>query len=270
MRAALALLALASLLACLWWAVPQRIDTQQTIGVPPLPHYATETAVTDLTAPDAIPLQIARDRLAARPSATERGSASDRERTLDFLDELLAKMSDREIVDAISQLTELEAEDFETIRDVRKHVHRLAEIAVGIPLAEDSPGTPVTFGRSVNPEGRTVLEDSVFHDRVRAIYAVFPVDPLESDAVYVKWSAVDATEPLHLDRYPVDTSRDQNYVWLEPGEAWSEGSYQVDVYAADEELTLLASGRFEIVPIAQLDLEDAESIKKIAALGAAK
>jgi len=57
---------------------------------------------------------------------------------------------------------------------------------------------------------------------------------------------------------------------LEPGAGWGEGSYQVDLYAADDELTLLASGRFGIVSITQFDNDGAEPGKKTAALVAAK
>jgi len=271
MRGPLTLCSAVALLGCLWLSVPQKIDTQRTIDGPPLPRDPTLARVAgDLSDSDTSRLQIGRSLLAARPSVKEPNRASDPERTLDFVGELLEQMNDREIIDAVSQLTELEAEDFQTIRDIRKHVHRLTEIALGPALPEDSGGAPVTFGRSVDPEGRTVLESSAFHDRVRAIYAVFPTDPLMDDAVYVKWHRIGAPEPLHLDRYSVDPARDQNYVWLEPGDGWDEGPYQVEVYAGDEELTPLASGRFDIVSIARFTPESSLPGRKTAALEQAR
>ena len=269
MKGAWALAASVTVLGSLWIAAPQGIDSRQTNAGPTRPRDASEVArLHGFPAAEAGRLTLEQALPHSRPSAAEAAGASDPSRTLDFVAEVLATLNDREILDAVSRLTELDEEDFDTIQDLRKHVLRLVEVAVGPPLPESAEIAPVDFARSVNPDGDAVLEDFLFHDRSRAIYAVFPTDSLPNDAVYVKWQRSDASEPLHLDRHSVDPSRDRNYVWLEPGDGWSEGTYRVEVYAANEELTPLAVGRFGVVPIAQFPGDDADAEKTAALLTA--
>ena len=258
----------------LWVLTPQRIEPRPTISRPARSGGASEIAVGKLSSAAVARMLLERGSADPRRSSThptnQQGGISDRERALAFIRELLAKMNDREIIDTVSGLTELDAEDFDDIRDVRRHVLRLAEIATGLPVPVSAEDTPVVFARSVDPDGQTVLEDLAFHDRVRAIYAVFPTDAPPSDAVYMKWQRTDASEPLHLDRHSIETSRDRNYVWLEPGDGWSEGTYQVEVYSADDELTPLAIGRFDIVPIDRFTPDGTGHGRKSATLTAAQ
>lgn len=243
------LTASAALLGSLWLLAPQRIETQQTTASSSGSGVASEVARSEGVSA-AADLFLARAISDPSLAALSGSVPADWEQTLEFLRELLATMSDREIIDAVVRLTELEAEDFDSIRDVRGHVLRLAEIAVGKEHLGGDGVAPVIFARSVDPGGQNVLEDSAFHDRNRAIYAVFPTTP-RSDAVYVKWQRSDAAEPLHLGRHPIDTARDRNHVWLEPADGWGPGTYRVEVYTADAEVTPLAVGRFEIVPVAR-------------------
>ncbi len=126
------------------------------------------------------------------------------------------------------------------------------------------------FARSVAPNGQTVLEGSAFHDQSRAIYAVFPTPSPASDAVYVKWQSTGSSEPLHFDRHPIEPSLQQNYVWLEPGDGWSAGTYQVEVFLANDAVSPLAVGRFDIIPIALYTPDGEGHREKIAELTSAK
>jgi len=265
-----------SLAGILWALASQRVDTQPTIAPPPPLSIAAEFASRSAPSADALFVHgsvTEAGRLLQEPGILESrlslgngAGVSDRERALGRIRELLAKTSERDIIDAVSDLTALEAEDFDDIRDVRKHVLRLAEIATGETVPRGAGVTPVIFARSVAPNGQAVLEGAAFHDQSRAIYAVFPTNPPASDAVYVKWQSIGSSEPLHFDRYPIESSSEQNYVWLEPGDGWSEGTYQVEIFRANDEVTPMATGRFEIVPFAQFTPSGDGHAKKIAAL----
>ena len=49
-----------------------------------------------------------------------------------------------------------------------------------------------------------------------------------------------------FDRYPIGAIDRDSYVWLSQPEGWSEGAYEVTIYAAEESLDPIAVGSYEV------------------------
>jgi hypothetical protein len=50
-----------------------------------------------------------------------------------------------------------------------------------------------------------------------------------------------------LQRYRVSAGDRYSFVWLKRPQGWDPGNYEVEVYAANDELTPLAWGRYSVV-----------------------
>jgi hypothetical protein len=99
--------------------------------------------------------------------------------------------------------------------------------------------------RKTTRNSRTLARDR-FDAGDSRIYAFFPTDRYERDTVMIKWLRGDRNQILAFERYPIRPGDAHGYVWLRPRGGWEPGQYQVNVYAADEEVTLLAHGRYRV------------------------
>ncbi len=152
----------------------------------------------------------------------------------------ISTMSDRELHSIVASLAHLSPEVLDEVTDVRAFAARLAEVAL-----EDI----VESGRDMSHSDRVVfatrptMEDpgSLAWDREDVddsrIYAFFPTERYEQDAVMVRWFRSDRPQILAFERYPINSGEAYGYVWLHPKGGWEPGQYQVDVYSADEEVT---------------------------------
>ena len=164
----------------------------------------------------------------------------------------ISTMSDRELHSIVASLAHLSPEVLDEMTDMRAFAVRLAEVAmedIVEPGREMSDADRVVF-TTRPPRPTTVDPESVAWDRFDAddsqIYAFFPTDDYEQDAVMIKWLRSDRPQILLFERYPIDPDDTHGYVWLRPKDGWEPGQYQVAVYAADEEVTLLAQGRYSV------------------------
>ena len=158
-------------------------------------------------------------------------------------------MSDRELHSIVASLAHLSPEVLDEVTDVRAFAARLAEVAM-----EDivEPGTEMSDADRVVFATRPTVADpgSLAWDRYDVddsrIYAFFPTDHYEQDAVMVRWFRSDRPQILAFERYPINSGDAYGHVWLHPKGGWEPGQYQVDVYSADEEVTPLAQGRYAV------------------------
>lgn len=93
-------------------------------------------------------------------------------------------------------------------------------------------------------------------DDSRIVAHMPAIDPevLGSKAL-VSWSRVDDGEVLLLNTLAMDRESHRNNVWLEKPAGWAPGNYRVAIYSGDEQLTLLSSGQFQIMPSSSMQPE---------------
>ena len=162
----------------------------------------------------------------------------------------IAGLSDLELIDTVSSTALFSEAELEEISDVRGFAERLASIALSgvvTPPAEiPREAMPVEFSTSVEPDNTPTVPSEVFGSDSDRIYAVFPTDQYGSDSVLVKWQRLDQPELLVFDRYPIGAIDRDSYVWLSQPEGWSEGAYEVTIYAAEESLDPIAVGSYQV------------------------
>jgi hypothetical protein len=64
----------------------------------------------------------------------------------------------------------------------------------------------------------------------------------------VSWSRIEDGESLLINTMAMDPTLPRNNVWLENPAGWQPGNYRVAIYSGDEQLTLLSSGQFQVLP----------------------
>ncbi len=162
----------------------------------------------------------------------------------------IAGMSELELIDTVSGTALFSESELEEIADVRGFAERLARIALSgvvTPPAEiPARAMQVEFSTSVESDNTPTAPSDAFGSDSDRIYAVFPTDQYGLDTVLVKWQRLDQPELLVFDRYPIGAVDRDSYVWLGQPEGWSEGSYEVTIYAAEESLDPIAVGSYEV------------------------
>ncbi len=163
---------------------------------------------------------------------------------------LIAGMSDFELVDTVTGTSLFSAEELDEISDLRGFAERLATIALSgvVTPPADFPAQAehVEFSRTVGVDNTPGLASEVFYSDAGRIYAVFPTDRYDRDTVLVKWQRMDRPQLLVFDRYDISAEDTYSYVWLNQPGGWSEGSYEVTMYAADESLEPIAAGAYDV------------------------
>ena len=167
----------------------------------------------------------------------------------DLAKQAVTAMSDAELSSVLMSTVQLSEEEIGDVRDVRAFANRMLEVAMqGITEAEEeTPGmSRVLFHQGGSAETSRAAPGARFPSGRGRIFATFPTPESERRRVLVKWFRTDRPRILLMQRYPLRAGDTSGYVWLDPENGWEIGNYQVNVYAADEAVTLLASGRYEI------------------------
>ena len=159
-----------------------------------------------------------------------------REQELDarqIVADAISTMSDRELHSIVASLAHLSPEVLDEVTNVRAFAARLAAVAMaGVvePARAMSDADEVVFAtRPTIPDPESLALDRYDVDDSR-IYAFFPTDRYEQDAVMVRWLRTDRPQILAFERYPINSGDAQGHVWLHPKGGWQPGQYQVDVY----------------------------------------
>ena len=161
----------------------------------------------------------------------------------------IAAMSDAELSAALMSTVQLSQDELGEVRDIRAFAGRMLEVAMlGVVEADQEvPGTArVSFSQDGPGDVTTATIGGRFPAGSQRIFANFPTPDPERGQVLVKWFRTDRPRILLMQRYPLRPGDRSAYVWLDSEGGWTPGNYQVDVYAADEAVTPLASGRYEI------------------------
>lgn len=192
-------------------------------------------------------------RLAARvnslESLTEQLQQNNRD---ELLEGLFASMSDEELRGMLARTANLSPEELDDVRDIRTFAARLAEVAVeDLVEPADTEEPAGELGRVIfatRPETTIPksIEQRFFAPSDTRIYAIFPTQGYQREAILAKWYRRDRIQILLFGRYSIAQGEAHSYVWLAPEGGWEPGEYQVDIFAADEAVTALASGRYRV------------------------
>lgn len=163
----------------------------------------------------------------------------------------IANLGERELRSIVASAASLNAEELEAIEDMPAFAARLAEVAmedIVEPGADPAGADRVFFTTSPETNDPASLARSRFTPQEARIYAVFPTADYAQGAVMIKWFRSDPPQILLFKRYAIRPGDRYGYVWLQPKGGWEPGPYHVDVYAADEAVTRLARGHYNVAP----------------------
>jgi hypothetical protein len=180
--------------------------------------------------------------------------ASEREKLESLISHSFATMSDRQIIEVLSDHTAFKEEELEEVRDLRGFIERLLSVwfmppgseAAEVQEVEGAPVVAVEFSRRVDLENRPRSDGAQFDSGARRIYATFPTDDRTDGEVMVVWRDLDRSEVLTFARYPIESSKTTNFVWLKQPTAWSPGTYSVEIFTADAAMEPLAKGTYQV------------------------
>ena len=158
-------------------------------------------------------------------------------------------MSEEELAASLASFTDISSEKITNSDEPRALAHRLAELAMEGFLDfsnQDAAGMEsVSFSEDGTAESLSTSDVGKFGGDGR-IRATFPMGAYKGDEVFVKWTRLDDPKIMLFNHYPIRPSSAHNYVWLEPEDGWDAGEYQVNFYTADDALTPLSWGRYQI------------------------
>ena len=229
-----------------------RIPGESTADTPPTKitlHQEAQSARPDFPAPS-FPTEFW--SLAGRVASLESLIEDLQQGRNDFRalgEQAVAAMSDAELSATLMSTVRLSEEELGDVRDLRAFAGRMLEVAM---LGVTEPGEslpdaePIRFSRTARggESGKTL--GARFPEGRGRIFATFRVRDPSRGRVLVKWFRADRPHILLMQRYSLKAGEESGYVWLEPDGGWESGTYQVDVYAADEAATAIATGRYEI------------------------
>ncbi len=163
------------------------------------------------------------------------------------------QLHDDELLDLVQTYTGLIPQDLPEDVPVVDFAERLGEIyysdsfeRAGNQLDDPILASHVEFDIHCDEDNRTVEARQGFAADNRRIYASFESSGYNEKNVMVKWSRVDSPEVLVYDKYPVNTGKGHNYVWLERPNDWESGYYQVEIFSLADNLSLMARGDYEV------------------------
>jgi hypothetical protein len=179
---------------------------------------------------------------------------SEREKFESLIRDSFATMSDREIIELLSEHTAFKEEELEEVRDLRGFIERLSSVwftppepeVAEVQEFEEAQVVAVEFSRRVDLENRPRSDWAHFDSAARKIYATFPTDGRAESEVMVVWRDLGRSEVLAFARYPIESSKATNFVWLKQPKAWSPGTYSVEIFTADAAMEPLAKGTYQV------------------------
>ncbi|HEY4066308.1 MAG TPA: hypothetical protein VGM74_05375 [Burkholderiaceae bacterium] len=126
-------------------------------------------------------------------------------------------------------------------------VHRLLDGRVE-PNARDSAA--LVFGPAAGAAPADGSVKIALAAQERFVQATLPLGAAATgDSVIVRWRSLDDSSVLELSVQAIASNpTDAPEIWMHRTTDWTAGHYRVEVLSADPQLSLLASGDFEIVP----------------------
>ena len=166
-----------------------------------------------------------------------------------FVTAAIESASEEELLEVVGAITHLDPGSMRSSHDPRRFARRLAEVAWDEPLEsrpQEATEQVVAFSRTADPVDLEESSEPVFSRDADRIYAAINLDGYEGGRVMVKWFNRDTRkiETLRSFRY----GRDDRGVWafVSRSTGWEPGSYQVNVYTQDDEMTLIAQGGYSV------------------------
>ena len=184
----------------------------------------------------------------ALESTVTASSTGDAEEYLGAADDLNSSADN--VVYSLAQMTDFSVAELQSMSDVQAFSERFINMATaGLLTAEQNDSgdvLPVNFSAQPADAGDYMSYATEFGSDIGRIFANFSTVNYAAPTVIAKWYRSDVPEVYSFRRYPVDALQAENYVWFQPDGGWSPGEYGLDIISADEDLRVLASGRFVV------------------------
>jgi hypothetical protein len=180
------------------------------------------------------------------------GSPGSRDKWESAIDRYYAETTDREIIEELVEQTHYTREELERVKDLRAFLKRNAQVLLGglgldAELSELGQfQSEIAFSRRVDVDNTARLAQTEFGPETRKLYAVFSSAGLPVDEVTVVWRDLDRQKILIYQRYPIEATQENSFVWFRQPEAWPAGEYAVEIYTGDEAMEPIAVGSYSV------------------------
>jgi hypothetical protein len=165
---------------------------------------------------------------------------------------LVEHMNEGELYSLLYDLTSLHRSHLQDVEDVRRFASRLAEVALSgtfEPLDEAKPAntSEVLFSTERELVDPAAVASTRFSSDVSVIHAIFPVGELENTHAVLKWIRLDPAQIVTIRRLGLYSQGEAYFSYgIRRSDALQPGPYRVALYHADDELTPIASGSYEV------------------------
>jgi len=166
--------------------------------------------------------------------------------TVEKVTEIIEDMSPGDLSLAINSLTGMDREEIQSLGDTHSFSKNLVKVVLRNTRIDPTEGVVgVTFGTKTDSDNIVQDPQERFTASIDRIYASFALPTQSHEKIMVKWFRVTPYSLQIMNRYRINPSKEYNFVWFRPSN-WEPGLYAVEVFSMDSDLTLLASGSFEI------------------------
>ena len=166
--------------------------------------------------------------------------------TVDKVTDIIDSMSPGDLNLAINTLTGLDKDEIKELGDLSNFSKSLVQVVMRNSSAEKTNKVAsISFGTEANSDNSVTAPQDTFTNSTNRIYASFSLPQGAHEKIMVKWFRNSPYTLQIMNRYHINPHKEYNYVWFRPS-SWAPGLYSVEVFAMNSDLTLLASGNFEI------------------------
>ena len=168
-------------------------------------------------------------------------------------------LDDQEILGLIQSFINIDSDDVPSQMPIKDFAAKLVEIAAhGVLTPAQGESTtngptplPVYFDTSTNQDFSVLDPKETFLSEENKIFAAFDSSHLTDDnvlvdSVLVKWYRTDQPQVLLMKSFPIRPLSNYNHIWLERPQGWPMGDYQVEIYSFQDDLDVIASGKYNI------------------------
>jgi len=166
-------------------------------------------------------------------------------------------LSDDALILVLKNFANIDVADIPQNVTVTDFVARFAEIAAkdlllssqcGFAFTEpsDFPNKPVLFDTTTGRKGVPLNPRTVFSQNEGSIYAIFDTTDYPYHQVLAKWIDVESSRVYLMDKIKVKPMTAYNHIAFDLSSPWPQGQYIVEIYSLDNNLSLMASGQYEV------------------------
>jgi hypothetical protein len=176
------------------------------------------------------------------------------------IDELISqkleamKIDDQGMLLLIQSFINIDSDDVPLQMPIKDFAVKLIRIAAnGVlsplqsePIKNDALPLPIYFDTSTNTDYSVSEDREAFSPEETKIFAAFDSSQLTDDNVLVKWYRADQPKIFLMESLPISPLSNNNHIWLDQPKGWSRGDYIVEIYSLQDNLNLIASGKYDV------------------------